>query len=903
MATWTIQINAQTGVSVSASGTHATTLGEAQPGDFDGATINSVTVSSPPTTSVNVSDNDTLGVHFIIETSAGTDIYGTAGGADSATMCFAAESTTGSTIADGSSTSPAPTTAVAADWDNVYWEVTYSQVQMADATREISWTQFNVVVDYTASAGATKDPGISTDGNFTGQVPLVQLGISVPAGSLAFGEDAPTAEEDHVVFPGISTDGVLAGVIPTRAAGLLFRTHAPTVDVSAGGNVSKDPGISTDGTLTGLQPTVEEDHIVFPTIGSLSGTGLQPTISEDHVVFPGISTDGNFTGLQPALSESHVIFPPLNAATFSGQTPLVQLEISVPIGGLTAAGLAPTAEEDHVVYPSIGAASLNGQIPVLSEDHVVYPGISADGALAGLVPFVQLDINHAPEPGLGGATFGGLQPTVSEDHVVFPGISTDGTLTGQSVTTDLGIVVATSTDGTFTGLQPTVEEDHIVYPGISADGTLAGSAPFALQGADVTKDPGAGAITATGLFPAWYETIPGQLSALIIAGYAPVVSDDPKALPGRGLAVTTGYEPNARLSTTALDPLVGTITASGSAPTRPAGLLFRGHVPTLSGLSQTIPVNAGSLSTAGAIATFNWGILGQIGTATFSGSQPTVTATQTISVDVSTDGVFAGQQPSFNWGILGQVGSATFDGKIPAVDVTTNITRDPGAGSLTISPGSQPTLSENHVATPPASSLVTAGQVPVLAEDHQLDPAAASLVTSGSSPLLNITLAPAADTLSLAGAIPVLAYTLAPAAANLSLTGQVPGVSQDYTVEPSIGSITATGTAPLLAQTLFPAAGTLSFSGQISTLSEGIQLQPGAGALVAAGQQPSFDRDWTIEVTVGGVSTAGTVATLSITGTTWTPIASAGATWSDVGSAGATIWTDVPGAAGSWEDN
>jgi hypothetical protein len=152
MATWTIQISAQTSVAHTASGTHATTLGEAQPADFDGGTINSVSVSGSPSTTVNVSDNDMLGVHFIIETSAGTDIYGTAGGGggsnNDSTMCYAALNASSSTIVDGASTTPAPTTAVAADWDNVYWEVQYDAVQMQDATREISWSQFNVVVDY-----------------------------------------------------------------------------------------------------------------------------------------------------------------------------------------------------------------------------------------------------------------------------------------------------------------------------------------------------------------------------------------------------------------------------------------------------------------------------------------------------------------------------------------------------------------------------------------------------------------------------------------------------------------------------------------------------------------------------------------------------------------------------------
>lgn len=152
MATWTIQISAQSGQGIGASGTHATTLGQAQPGDFDGATIDSVAVSGSPTTTVSGVDNDTIGVRFIIETTAGVDVYGNVAGTDAAAMCHAPVSGTSSTIVDSSSPSPGPTTAVAADWDNVLWAVNYNAVQMPDGGT-IAWSQFDVVVTYTPSGG------------------------------------------------------------------------------------------------------------------------------------------------------------------------------------------------------------------------------------------------------------------------------------------------------------------------------------------------------------------------------------------------------------------------------------------------------------------------------------------------------------------------------------------------------------------------------------------------------------------------------------------------------------------------------------------------------------------------------------------------------------------------------
>ena len=87
MATWTIQVTGATNQGSGASGSNVTTIGEAQPGDFDGATINSVTVSGSPTIT-GESTNDDIGVRFRIQTDADVAVYGDFG-TDAASMCWA----------------------------------------------------------------------------------------------------------------------------------------------------------------------------------------------------------------------------------------------------------------------------------------------------------------------------------------------------------------------------------------------------------------------------------------------------------------------------------------------------------------------------------------------------------------------------------------------------------------------------------------------------------------------------------------------------------------------------------------------------------------------------------------------------------------------------------------------
>jgi hypothetical protein len=143
MATWDFQIDAASSQGEGASGSNSITSG--RPGDFDNATINSVQVLSAPSITLNSWTDDLVGVRFWVEASGGADTYG-GNGSDAASMCWADESNT--TIDEGSSPSPAPGTAVAADWDTAAWAINYVAEKMSDGAT-VDWSNFSVRVDYT----------------------------------------------------------------------------------------------------------------------------------------------------------------------------------------------------------------------------------------------------------------------------------------------------------------------------------------------------------------------------------------------------------------------------------------------------------------------------------------------------------------------------------------------------------------------------------------------------------------------------------------------------------------------------------------------------------------------------------------------------------------------------------
>ena len=150
MATWTITVPARSGVGETGSERVSIT----PPGDFDGATINSVTLQGTPTVSSDQGGtDDVLLARWAVQTSSFTDTYGTTG-SDEGSICWARLADTAPASADvtsGSATSPAPTTAVAANWDNIYWQMFYTQNGMPN-NETMTWSAFTIDVDYTPAA-------------------------------------------------------------------------------------------------------------------------------------------------------------------------------------------------------------------------------------------------------------------------------------------------------------------------------------------------------------------------------------------------------------------------------------------------------------------------------------------------------------------------------------------------------------------------------------------------------------------------------------------------------------------------------------------------------------------------------------------------------------------------------
>jgi len=150
MATWNITANGgdnQTGDGT--TGSNVTTIAEAVPGDFNGSTINSVSVSGTPTlVTANGPTNDTVGVRWRIQTDGDVAIYGDFG-SDAASLCSAVlgNGVSSDTIADGSSPSPAPTIAVAADWDEVGWSINYNASAMPDG-ETVDWSTASSVTSH-----------------------------------------------------------------------------------------------------------------------------------------------------------------------------------------------------------------------------------------------------------------------------------------------------------------------------------------------------------------------------------------------------------------------------------------------------------------------------------------------------------------------------------------------------------------------------------------------------------------------------------------------------------------------------------------------------------------------------------------------------------------------------------
>ena len=148
MSTWDIEVDAQSGITGTDNGSQALTV----PGDFDGATINSVLVVGSPTVTSDSTTDDTVDIRWNVQSSAPAAIYGGTGSSTVA-LCDATigDSVSSDVIVEGSAPSPAPTIAVTADWDNFHYTCVYNSSGMPDG-ETVSWATFTVQVTYTPTA-------------------------------------------------------------------------------------------------------------------------------------------------------------------------------------------------------------------------------------------------------------------------------------------------------------------------------------------------------------------------------------------------------------------------------------------------------------------------------------------------------------------------------------------------------------------------------------------------------------------------------------------------------------------------------------------------------------------------------------------------------------------------------
>jgi len=222
MATFDITVPAGSGVGVGGSAASAFT----EPGDFEGATIDSVLRVGTPTVTSDGTTDDTIGIRWRIQTDGGVAIWGDYGSdAVSAASASLGDGVSSDVITNGSGPTPSPATAVAADWDEIAYNANYS-ANMKDDAETVSWSSFTIRVTYTPSGtefnqsvdgalsfvGANaRETQLSPDGALSFVGAMARLtGIS-PDGSLSF-IGTNVRETQKIVVGALSFAGALAGI-------------------------------------------------------------------------------------------------------------------------------------------------------------------------------------------------------------------------------------------------------------------------------------------------------------------------------------------------------------------------------------------------------------------------------------------------------------------------------------------------------------------------------------------------------------------------------------------------------------------------------------------------------------------------------------------------------------------
>ncbi len=264
MATFDITVPAGSGVGNADTASSAFT----EPGDFDGATIDDVSVVGTPTITSDGITDDEVGVRWRIQTDGGVAIWGDYG-SDAVSLCSAVlgDSVSSDTITDGSAPSPNPATAVAADWDEIAYEANYNASGMPDA-ETCSWSAFTIRVTYTPSTAQeiTAAGGIATGEAVPTDATLalaVRQSITGTVGEIASLEVVPT---DAVIANVVQTIGIGTGSIPSgEAVPTDAQVAAPSQDI-----------IQTVG-LPSLEAVPTDAVVVLSTRQTITGITSIPT--------------------------------------------------------------------------------------------------------------------------------------------------------------------------------------------------------------------------------------------------------------------------------------------------------------------------------------------------------------------------------------------------------------------------------------------------------------------------------------------------------------------------------------------------------------------------------------------------------------------------------------------------
>jgi hypothetical protein len=375
-----------------------------------------------------------------------------------------------------------------------------------------------------------------------------------------------------------------------------------------------------------------------------------------------------------------------------GETPEADTAVRPGLGTATWAGFAPTIGLPITVSPGLGDATWAGFAPSLSFPATVTPGLG-DAAWAGFAPTIGLPVTVAP--GLGDATWAGFAPTVVSPITVAPGAG-DATWAGFAPTIGLPLAVSPGLgEAAWAGFAPTIGTPLTVAPGLG-DATWAGFAPtLVTEAGGITVEPGVGSAT-------W-------------AGFAPTIGLPVTVSPGLGTATWAGFAPSLPASLTVELRESGTLRVTRyfeplehvDDPGNRWEMLLTDEEK--ASITNWDNVEAWLIATGGSrairvtrfrvfVGDDGVTVTPGLGTATWAGFAPTITAPLTVTPGVGS-GTWAGFAPVVGSATTVQpgVGAATWVGFAPTI--TAPLTVSPGRGLGTWA-GFAPTAGTPGEATP-----------------------------------------------------------------------------------------------------------------------------------------------------------------------------------------------------------